>query len=32
VFAYNQKQAMEEADRYLRNGQYLEAVEAYQDI
>jgi stage II sporulation protein D len=31
-FAYNEKQALEEADRYLRNGQYLESVETYQDI
>ncbi len=31
-FAYNTKQAMEDADAYLRNGQYLEAVGAYQDI
>jgi len=31
-FAYNVNQAMEEADTYLRSGQYLEAVKAYQDI
>lgn len=31
-FAYNDKQAMEEADMYLKNGQYLEAVGVYQDI
>ena len=31
-FAYNANQAMEEADAYLRNGQYLEAVGIYQDI
>jgi stage II sporulation protein D len=31
-FAYNTNQAMEEADAFLRNGQYLEAVGAYQDI
>jgi stage II sporulation protein D len=31
-FAYNANQAMEEADAFLRNGQYLEAVGAYQDI
>jgi stage II sporulation protein D len=30
--AYNANQAMEEADAFLRNGQYLEAVGAYQDI
>jgi stage II sporulation protein D len=31
-FAYNANQAMEEADAFLKNGQYLEAVGAYQDI
>ena len=31
-FAYNEKQAMEEANMYLKNGQYLEAVGVYQDI
>ena len=31
-FAYNTNQAMEDADAFLRNGQYLEAVGAYQDI
>ena len=31
-FAYNANQAMEEADTYLRNGQYLEAEGAYQSI
>ncbi len=31
-YAYNANQAMEEADAYLRNGQYLEAVGAYQGI
>ena len=30
--AYNANLAIEEADTYLRNGQYLEAVGAYQDI
>jgi stage II sporulation protein D len=30
--AYNANQAMEEADTYLRNGQYLEAEGAYQNI
>jgi stage II sporulation protein D len=31
-FAYNSNLAMEEADTYLKSGQYLEAVKAYQDI
>ncbi len=31
-FAYNSNQAMKDADAFLRNGQYLEAVGAYQDI
>lgn len=31
-FAYNANQAMEDADALLKNGQYLEAVGAYQDI
>jgi len=31
-FAYNANQAMEEAGAYLRSGQYLEAMKAYQDI
>ncbi len=31
-FAYNANQAMEDADAFLRNGQYLEAAGAYQDI
>jgi stage II sporulation protein D len=31
-FAQDFRAAMEEADAYLRNGQYLEAVGAYQDI
>jgi stage II sporulation protein D len=31
-FAYNEKQAMYEADAYLKNGQYLEALGAYQDV
>jgi stage II sporulation protein D len=31
-FAYNTNQAMEDADAFLRSGQYLEAVGAYQDI
>jgi stage II sporulation protein D len=31
-FAYNEKQAMNEADAYLKNGQYLEALGAYQDV
>lgn len=31
-FAYSTHQAIEEADMYLSNGQYLEAVGAYQDI
>ena len=31
-FAYNTNQAMEDADAFLRNGQYLEAMGAYQDI
>jgi stage II sporulation protein D len=31
-FAYNANQAMEEADTYLRNGQYLEAEGVYQNI
>lgn len=31
-FAYDANQAMEEADTYLRNGQYLEAVGAYRNI
>ena len=31
-FAYNTNQAMEDADAFLRNGLYLEAVGAYQDI
>ena len=30
--AYNTNQAMEDADAFLRNGQYLEAVGIYQDI
>lgn len=31
-FAYNTNQAMKDADAFLRSGQYLEAVGAYQDI
>ncbi|NTW15929.1 MAG: SpoIID/LytB domain-containing protein [Syntrophaceae bacterium] len=31
-FAYSEKQAMGEADAYLKNGQYLEALGAYQDV
>ncbi|HYA12939.1 MAG TPA: hypothetical protein VEF33_01245, partial [Syntrophales bacterium] len=31
-FAYNANQVLEEADMYLRDGQYLEAIKAYQDI
>lgn len=31
-FAYNADQAIEEAGAYLRGGQYLEAMKAYQDI
>ena len=31
-FAYNANRAMEEAGVYLRSGQYLEAMKAYQDI
>ncbi|HVO67594.1 MAG TPA: SpoIID/LytB domain-containing protein [Syntrophales bacterium] len=30
--AYNANQFLEEADMYLRDGQYLEALKAYQDI